>query len=165
MLKLLYSVACENVIVAEGSGTSSLINILERIEAEVPSNAPDKVLVAKTWSCIAFWTRGQTDFLEPVTFEQRTLVISPDGQEVFDIQVPFVVSNQHVNYRNVGTVNGFPVTTSGIVKVEVFLRKQGDAKWKKFSEFPIIIERKVTEVTDEGKPKLEHPNNEIALHS
>ncbi len=136
------------------------------MEVELPADAPDKLLIAKPWSCIAFWTRGDSDFPEPVTYEQRTLVIEPGGEEMFDVRLSFVVSNQHVNYRNVGSVNGFPVTENGVLRVEVYLRKQGDEQWEKYSEFPIITERKIVEVAlDDGKTRLEHADNEVSIQS
>ena len=164
MLKLLYAVACENVIVAE-NGLTSLIGILERIEAQVPPDAPETAMVAKSWQCIAFWTRGTTDFPEPVSYEQRTLIVTPKGVAVFDIQVPFIVSNSHTNYRNLGTVNGFPITQSGILTIEVYLRKKGEEHWEKYSEYPIIVERNIAEVQNGNEDKLKRANNEVTIES
>src|SRR5678815_2971847 len=145
MLRLLYALACEQVLVAE-NGVTSLINILERMEAEVPPDAPDgRLMIANKWHTIAFWTRGAQEVAEPVTYEQRTVVVTPDGETFLDVVVPFKVSNENINYRNVIAANGFPLTKSGILTVEVHLRKQGDENWEKYSEYPIITERKVVE--------------------
>lgn len=161
MLELLFTIACENVIVAE-TGVTSLINILEKVDSEMPAEAPEKVMVPMKWSVISLWTRGATDVPEPIQYEQRTIVINPEGDQIFDITVPFVVSNEHANYRNLGQLNGFPISQNGTLTVEVHLRKKGDEKWEKRFTLPIVTERKIVEKKEnDDKTQIQLKNDPV----
>jgi hypothetical protein len=164
MLKLLYAISCENAIVSE-DGITSLVNILERISTEVATETPDKMLIGMRWAHVSFWTRDEAEVPEPIVYEQRTLVISAEGLQVFDAIAQFTVSNDHQNYRNIIRMNGFPITSGGKVRVEVHLRKQGDENWEKYGEFPILTELIVSEVSDGNKTQVQHIDNEVGIES
>jgi hypothetical protein len=144
ILHLQYSIPCEKPLVSEGNQTS-IILVLEKVLSELPKEAPEKLLVPFNWSLVTLWTRGNISFPKPVEFEQKCVVTDPQGDSLPDIINSFTVSNEHLNFRNIIEFPAFPITQTGMVTVDTYLRKKRSKDWIKFGSFQIMAERKVKE--------------------
>lgn len=145
MLRLLYGIACENAIVAD-NGVTSLIGVLERIDATLPASAPEKLLLPMKWFFVTLWTRDKNPFPAPTRYEQEIRVTTSDGDEVNKTIQPFTVSNNHVNFRNVTEFQAFPLSPGGQVDVHVRIRKTGKGKWSVPTQYTIRSGRTILEV-------------------
>lgn len=143
MLRLLYAIACENAIIAD-NGVTSLVSILERVEATLPVSAPEKIIIPMKWYFVCLWTRDETNYAEATPFEQEVAVTTKEGDEFIKISQPFTVSNNHTNYRNVTEFPAFPVSPGGRVTIKVRSRK-GKGKWSDPVEYTITTSRKLLE--------------------
>lgn len=155
MLRLLYAIPCENIIVAE-EGQHSIIGVLERAQAQVTADAPPKFLIPMKWNVVALWTRDDNPIPEPTEFIQRTTVKTSDGEEVISIDLPFKVSDTFRNFRNLAAFPGFPVAASGVMNIEISLKPANADEWVKHQTFPIVVDRILREVVSDETDETSH---------
>lgn len=156
MLRLQYALACENAIIAE-NGVTSLIAVLEKVEATLPSAAPEKLIIPMKWSFVCLWTRDGQDYPKPVDFEQEITVALHNGDEFSKTLQPFTVSNQHINFRNVTEFQGFPIASGGPVTIAVRIRK-AKGRWSDPTRYTIMTERKLMEAPIDDHNKIRSNN-------
>ena len=113
MIKLAFLVASEKIIIGQDNNTS-LISVLEHIQlnAPIPGEIPDNAAVPFKWSAIALWHRTE-EIAEPITYDTRFELANPVGDVYMGGDANFVVSNNHVNFRNVVDFPLFPMKLPG----------------------------------------------------
>ena len=93
------------------------------MDISTPPEAPDKFLAPKQWAVMVLWTTYGSDVPdEPVPYEQRVVVFSPEKDEIMVAETLFMVSTANLNYRNTVQLNGFPISITGITTIEVSLK-------------------------------------------
>ena len=144
MIKPLVFLPCERVIVSQDENTSSLIVVLETVNIPIPINAevPANALVPFRWTIYALWR------FEPETegvgaqFEQRTVLVSTDGQLYFENTLPFTVAADVRNHRTTVLVPGFPLLAAGNALLKLAVREVREGvEFREAAEFPIRINR------------------------
>ncbi len=148
MLKLLVFLPCDIVIVSQ-EGNTSVITVLEQVVSTLLPDAPPNAAVPMKWTILSLWHRD-----EPVEgvkkYDQRINVYWPNGEQVFVIEQSFNVSNEHSNFRCVGTVLAFPVGQEGRVLLKTSLRESGDEnEWVEYAQFPINVAHIKQEASNE----------------
>ncbi len=139
MPRLLFFAPCEKVIMDEGSKTLSLITIMEQVEGEVPPASGENVAAAINWSAIALWLKTAEDMGK--TYEQRTCVIQPDGNETLAGTVSFQITER--THRTIARIFGFPVSQVGEHTVRLGLREENtNEPWITMAEYPIRVVHK-----------------------
>ena len=118
--------ACEKIIVEQGTNNISLISLLQDLTAHLPPNAEGEVKTAQSWSVFCLWQRDSEADAEH-SFEQRVVLVDPKGVAVFEMMQAFRM--QARTQRNVGLVNGFPISLAGEYQLVLSLRVNG-GEWK-----------------------------------
>ncbi len=143
MPTLLVFAPCEKVIVSQEDNTPSLISFLNTLQVSIPAtqevNIPSDVSFPMRWSIFALWRRVNGD--EGKLFQQRTVLITPSGQETVktDIEFRMAADVQH----NTISIFGFPVTSVGQCSLKLLLREAGqEGQWSEIAEYPIRIARR-----------------------
>ncbi len=136
MPKLLFFAPCEKVIIDETSKTLSLVTVLEQVTGEMPANATtnDKVTAALNWYAVAVWLKTPDDIGK--TYEQRTCVIQPNGDETLAGTAEFQISMR--THRTLARIFGFPINQTGEHIVRLALREQ-NGQWVTMAEYPIRV--------------------------
>lgn len=155
LLRLLYIVACDTVIVDAMTHLPTAVNMFEHISLRLPPTAPANFLLPKNWSVITLWTLDDRSVPKPTMFEQLVNVTSPDGHVIFEAKTEFPVSDEHNNYRNVNEFQGFPVSVDGILKVNVSLKEKGKKEVLANVFYPIWVERIVREESNADQDNVE----------
>jgi len=131
-------------------GTISLIEMFENVEVALPPEAPEKSLFPMRWAAIGLWRR-KVEVETPVNYVQLVLVKAPENEEVFRVESPFVVNNEHYNFRNIVNFVGIPISKTGVVDVEIYLKQEGEDEWKKHFSYPINVTRTLKEKEDDDE--------------
>jgi hypothetical protein len=142
MPKVLLFVPCEKVIV-DRDNTLSLISVLETITINIPrseqANLPKGAAVPLRWYALSLWRREPED--EGRRYEQRTRFVR-DGDDLLPVNVqpiPFLVA--YKTFRNVVTLNGFPIVPEGECLIRLAIREAGQGIWREVAEYPIYVSR------------------------
>lgn len=138
MPRLLVFVPCEKAIVAEEDHAASLIGLLQQINLPLVagSTVPADAFVPVRWYIFTQWYRQADD--EDKTFEQRTVIEAPDGQQLVETLTPFTM-HQEIT-RNIVNITGFPVGQAGKHNLRLFLREAGKATpWQEIDTYPLTV--------------------------
>ncbi len=157
MLRLIQLIACEKIIIDTNGGTASAIGMFETLNITVPKDAPTRVLFPLRWSVVGLWKR-EGEFEEPTKFVQRIIIRSPENEEAFTAESEFIALNEHYNFRNVINFNGFPVSTTGTVEVEIYLKQENQDEWVKHFSYPVNVIRTVEDNSDATEANSENTN-------
>ncbi len=151
MLKLLHFIPCRTLII-DTSGNASIINVMERIDVNVPSNAPENFLFPETWSAITLWTRDQAVEVEkPVEYEQLIQFRMPNDDVSMQSKTGFLVTNDHINIRIMNEFVGLPVSKSGLATIQLFLKVKSEEEWRNHFNYPVYIIRKTVELKNKAE--------------
>ncbi|MBI3650400.1 MAG: hypothetical protein HY231_05065 [Acidobacteria bacterium] len=138
MLKLKIFAPCERVIVGE-DGLTSMIALLERVNADLREDIPEDAVIPMRWSILTLWHRD-AELENPITYQQRLEIIKPDGNQAGSMIVDFLVNNEFENFRNVMNVDKFPIGIPGKCFLKTFLREIGDEnQWHEIAEYSIQV--------------------------
>ena len=142
MPKLLVFAPCEKVLIDQ-DGNASLIAMFNELRrpsiADIPANAQAPI----RWNILTLWYREPSDAERK--FEQRCILVAPDGSTAVDNRVEFAMSGG-LMHRNVTTVFGFPISQAGEYSLSLRLKaadEQGDGQ--EIAAFPMFVK------IDEGK--------------
>jgi hypothetical protein len=159
LLRLLQLTVCEKVIIEADGGAASAIGMFETITVELSPNAPEKLLFPMRWCVMGLWRR-ESEIEEPTEFVQKIIVRSPEDDEVFVAENKFLVSNENVNFRNLVNMSGFPISKTGVVNIEAYVKQSGEDEWKRHFIYPINLVRLTEEKTDENE---NHAKNAVSV--
>lgn len=154
MLRLIHLIVCEKVIIDAIGGTASAIGMLENITVTLPENAPEKFLYPIRWSVIGLWRRD-SEFETQTNFSQKVIVRSPENEEAFTGETNFLGTNENYNFRNIVEFTGFPISTTGVVNVEIYLKQQGQDEWVKHSSYPVNVTRNMEDTPNANQAVAE----------
>lgn len=155
MLKLLFFVPCEKMIIGQDNRTS-LISVLEHLflKGEVPDNLPPNAGFPLQWSAVALWNRTE-ELVKPISFDSKAELIAPDGTIPIHSIVQFNVSNSYLNYRNIFAFPVFPIGQNGIYKATLSYKRSDLEDWQMVGEYPIQVIHKIPETENETEHKIE----------
>jgi len=164
MLRLIQLIVCEKIIIDAEGGSVSAIGMFETLTATLSKDAPEKILFPMRWSVVGLWRRD-SNFEKPAHFTQKIIVKSPENEEAFIVESDFEAKNENYNFRNVVNFVGFPVSTTGVVNIEIYLKQQDQDEWIKHFSYPVNIIRTVedkpnaSETNAENTGVVKNPNN------
>ena len=135
MPRLVYFIACEKVLVGEEDKSPSLITLFDQVIVPVPPPEATGVQAGMRWSLVSYWLKLPED--EGKQYEQRTLLLSPDGEERGEVTLKFELTGSR--HRNTIRVFGFPVTTAGNYLAKLSIREVGSQDWVEVTDYPISV--------------------------
>jgi hypothetical protein len=135
MPKLVFFVACENVLIAEDSKNASLISIFDALTVPVPPPELKDAQALIQWSLVSYWIKKPED--EGKKFEQHTKLVSPNGSITAESNIEFVLTTR--SHRNNVRVNGFPVIPPGEYKAILSIRELGQSEWLDIADYSIFV--------------------------
>ena len=138
MPRVTYFIVCNRSIVDVLDNQISLVALLETINVPLPPGAavPERSYTPITWSAVARWERLPED--ADKTFEQRTQLIEPGGQEVLHQVSTFDMTQR--GQRIIVNGTGFPVAQPGLYVFRISLRQaESDQPWQPVAEYPIQV--------------------------
>lgn len=144
MLKLLVFAPCERVIVNQDDNNSSLIVILETVNITLPlgTQVPGDALIPFRWTVYALWRFEPEAPGVGAQFEQRSVLVSRDGQSYFDNTLPFTIPADGRNHRTTVQLPGFPVLPAGDALLKLSIREAREGvDWRDVADFPIRVNR------------------------
>jgi hypothetical protein len=148
-LRLLHLTTCERAI-TDTAGGFSAIAMFESIAIDVPAETPSKFLYPMKWSAVAVWGYVPDTDTTSLDYTQKTIVVSPEGEAVFTAETPFTVDPKKHAYRNIISFDGFPISVTGIMTVQVFLKSSGIKEWEYYASLPIQVERNLQEAVNDN---------------
>jgi hypothetical protein len=135
MPQLVYFLACETMLLEEEGQVPSLINVFDQFNFPAPPPEMENAQVPLKWQLVSYWRRLPED--EAKTFQQRTLIVSPDGKEVAPSIIEFSVPA--VSHRNNVRVFGFPIAPAGDYHAQLFIREVGREEWEQVADYLIRV--------------------------
>lgn len=154
MIRLVVFVPCERLIIGQDN-LSSLINVLEHVQVPVDNrDIPENAGVPFNWTVLALWHR-EIEMDEPVLYDVKFELVSPNGKAAISGNVNFVVSNEHLNFRNTFIFPVFPLTEPGIHKALLSYKRSDEEVWEQVGEYPIQLIHNLIK-TDENENKVEN---------
>lgn len=142
MLKLLFFVPCEKLIVGEG-GQSSAVGVIETIRIQVdPQNPiPEDALIPFKWGILTLWNRSEP-IEEPIIYQTEIRIFRPDETDTgFKAEAQFEVNMTYRNFRqDLSNIPVFPAGQQGPYELRLFLRRDGEDTWTERARFPVIVE-------------------------
>jgi len=135
--RLVLFVPCNLTIVGADENALSVIQIMEDVNVPVdPAGAMEAdASAALQWTALTLWQREPSD--EGQSFEQRIQLARPDGVVGLDSIVRFELAKR--NQRNILRVTGFPVGQSGICKLTLTIRAEGEVDWRPMTEYHLEV--------------------------
>ncbi len=158
MLSLLHLIVCEKVIVDMNGGTTSAIAMFETLTATLPNGAPEKLLYPVRWSAMGLWRRDN-EIEVPTNFMQKVIVRSPENEEAFTAETPFLVTNDNNNFRHIVEFSGFPVSVSGVVNIEIYLKQENEGEWIKHFSYPVSVIRNMEDMPNANQANAKNIND------
>ena len=158
MIKLLFFVPCEKLIIGQDNRTS-LISVLEHLflRGEISENLPANAGFPLQWSAVALWNRTEK-IDSPIDFDSKAEVFTPDGTGIMDSEAQFTVSSEFLNYRNLFHFPIFPIGQEGIYKTTLSYKRRDSEDWQLAGEYPIQVIYKLTESKNEDSQQIEYGN-------
>jgi len=157
MLRLIQLIVCEKVIIDLNGGTVSAIGMFENLNAKLPSSAPEKFLYPIKWSVVGLWRRNN-EFEADENFVQKIIVRTPENEEAFTGETPFVATNASYNFRNIVEFSGFPVSNTGVVNIEIYLKRENEDEWVEYSSYPVNVTRTTEDMPNANETNAENTN-------
>jgi hypothetical protein len=138
MPRLLLFAACEKVIVDQQNNTS-LISLLQEMQIQIPETGqvpPQNATAAIKWDVLTLWSRTDNDAGK--RFEQRFVLFNPAGEATaVSGSTPFDLAKSA--HRNVATIYGFPIGSSGRYTLKLWLFEGGKESPQPIAEYPIDV--------------------------
>ncbi|HEY0462188.1 MAG TPA: hypothetical protein VGC97_23845 [Pyrinomonadaceae bacterium] len=153
MLKLLYFVPCEKVILSIDKVTS-LINTIDGVYVPPSMVIHPGAAIVFSWHTIAFWYRAD-EMDKGKEFEQQVELYRPDKVLEFSVREKFrIVKDRYRVFTNIGA---FPVGMAGELWLKLSIREsETENEWTLMSEYPLyVVHLKPNEVINENKSKTE----------
>jgi hypothetical protein len=88
------------------------------------------------WALVSFWLKQPED--EEKVYQQRTRIVSPDGQSGAEAVVDFEMKAR--SHRNTVKVFGFPIAQPGEYFATLSIRETGETEWNDVATYPIRVE-------------------------
>jgi hypothetical protein len=124
MAKLKWLLVCERAVVEEGSGTISLIGVLEQINVSPSPPAAEKgqplPVVPQRFAVVQMWTR--TDASKPETFVTRVRLFAANGKQ-FGVSETVVDLSANRNGRVIASAPGLPWAGPGELRIDLQVKK------------------------------------------
>lgn len=114
----LYTIVARGHAIDAQTNALTLFHVVEQIQGELP-------FVLSELSLVTVWQRTPED--AGMTFDHRTGLVAPSGQEVFHFEQSFQMTKPR--HRVLCVVQGIRFSESGCHRVEVQLRKADDGNW------------------------------------
>ncbi len=129
---------CQQILVNVTDQSASLIGLMDTLKVSVPAGqdiAADTSIPIR-WHTFTLWHMQEADVGK--SFEQRTILFLPNGEEAVSITQTFQMATRA--HRVVGVIDGFPVGHEGQYVVKLLLREEGsDADWREIDEYPVLV--------------------------
>jgi hypothetical protein len=156
MLKLQTFLPCEKVII-DKEELASLINVLDSINVELNDKTALREDAASLLDWIIFTVWRKTDITDGgKRYEQRVELLSPDGQQIFEVLQPFNVNKTHFNFRVLTKIGAIPIGKKGNLTLKIYLREAGDSnEWQRKGEYPIGVIHIMKEEVKSVKKRIE----------
>lgn len=139
MPHLQFFLACEKALVEQGSSTTSLISVFQKITVpEPPPNIPKDTLMMQRWSAVSSWLAEPGD--EGRRFEQQITLTNPEQKVVMRGLTGFAIGKR--THRVVTTLYGFPLKPAGEYRLDLSVRELGAETWNLVSSFWMLLEYK-----------------------
>lgn len=137
-------IACERVIVEEGTRVVSAIGMFSKLTVPIPHNEtpPENAVVPKEWSIIAAW--DPIDGEEGREFTLCVELFFPDGKPFVETTRSKFKIERDLRSHNSIKLLGFPVGQQGRVETKAWLESDGRLIGEKFSLY-LFVEHKVAE--------------------
>lgn len=112
------------------SNTITLFSVLEQV------GGPNLPLALPTFVIVTLWQREEGE--EGAKFFQRTRLIAPDGEEIFNLEADFRLHK--IRHRMFLTVGGTPFKMEGRYNIEVSIRREEAGGWgEPVAVYPIQV--------------------------
>ncbi len=142
MPQLLLFAPTEKVVVDYSSMQPSLIGLLHHVAVRVLEGQPpvEDAQVPIRWSIFTLWQRLPGE--EAKKFEQRTVLVQPDGEDIFSAVRPFRMDQRvHIVVEHAPS---FPIAQAGEYRLILSLREVGSAEgWAEVASYPIQVVHQV----------------------
>jgi hypothetical protein len=152
MPELKVFVPCEKVIIGEHDNNPTLVSFIAtisgRYELQPGETADENARAPMPWEVFSLWYRPEEE--EPTDCEQRIVLKDPNGSVRIEHSHPFNMAEKRWQ-RVIHRVPGFPLTPSGIWRLELYSRKKGEnGEWpdwtdKPLAEYPITLQIEIVE--------------------
>jgi hypothetical protein len=136
MLRLLFFVPCERVILEQGTNALSLISLLQRMQVFSQTVAAD-AKASQIWYAVAQWQLNDVADLN-AHFQQRVTLITPSGAQAIEVFTDFEMTKDL--HRTLIRFPAFPIGEAGPHDLRLELRKKGDEAWTEVASYPLAVE-------------------------
>jgi hypothetical protein len=143
-LILVYALPCEKAILSKAEQLS-LIGLIEAVEIKVTPEAPERFIAPMRWSVASLWRRDENAPEEVRSYEQRTVLLDKDGDDIFTNIHKFDTQPGYQFFRNIVDFPGMPIAQSGPIVLETHLRENTSEEWTQYGSYTIHINRQLDE--------------------
>jgi hypothetical protein len=124
------------------------VKLVRASDGPLPPNA----VSGTNWHVVTLWQKEAGDEVE--RFQQRITITDPLGTARFQMLTEFELPKEF--HRNIGRINGFPVSPEGDYTVEVSVRNLKEDTWRHGSSFPLRVAFHKAESPKVSSPETTH---------
>ena len=122
-------------IAAQGHAVDAQTNMLTIFSVVEEVGAPSLPVAIPQLSVVTLWRRRKGE--EGVSFVQRTVLINPDGNEVFRFDHEFRLDK--LRHRSIGSIGMVPFEKTGSYTLRVEIRKADESAFSTATEYPLEV--------------------------
>jgi hypothetical protein len=136
MIRHVWTVFCSRALTDKETNNVSLIDVVERLAVEVPSDAPPQFGINTTAVLVTLWARSQPR--EGTRGKSRTRLLAPNGSEIWASEDQDIDLTKTSRLRVHAKVNVFPMQGSGWYEIEV-ARELVGGEWETVGRVPVEL--------------------------
>jgi hypothetical protein len=156
MLKLVYFLPCEKLIISE-DGLVTIVNILDGLNVEEDEKLVESAAIPFQWEVITLWFKeNEEDSEKP--FEQKLELFYPNRKTAFTSIVPFATTSKESSFRLINKVGAFPVGITGTLWLKLSIRYAGEQnQWNEVAQYPLAVKH-ITKSEENRENKIPTEN-------
>jgi hypothetical protein len=139
MPKLLAYLPCEKVVIEEQLKNVSVLSILETVTVTLAPGAPapsPNAAIGMTWAIFTLW---QKDPGESGRFESKSILVSPEGDELAQTPVASIDFEKGVRQQVVNRMASFPIWTPGTCQLKLMVKTARDPDFRPLASVLIML--------------------------
>lgn len=142
-IRHVWTVVCQKSIIDSTANTLSIIDVLEKIDVNLPENTNNEVknpiAIPFNLEVISFWRRTSDD--KNLDENVKMILYSPEGKELASIPMAIKVPDNAKFFRAIVKMNALPLTKSGEYKFEILQKKNVEHITVAEIPFDVIINK------------------------
>ena len=144
MIKHVWTVVCQNVIIDRNTNNLSLQNIFEQID--IQGEPTPKAKVPIKFDVVSLWTRTNPDI--PSRGQMRLSLLSPSGEKIGGREGEINLVDTE-RYRIVTHFPGLPAEEAGRHIFKIELQQEAMSEWNQVASVPLTVNFSPPEIEEE----------------